>query len=54
MQRKYHGISNQIMGLIKNVRVPFNIDIGVGVVIVPKAEEGKINTQLPDFPRTCI
>lgn len=48
-QRKYKGISTQVVGKIKNVRVPFNIDIGVGDVIVPKAEIRKINTQLPDF-----
>lgn len=48
-QRKYRGVSTQIIGKIKNVRVPFNIDIGVGDVIVPKAEKRKIITQLPDF-----
>ncbi len=48
-QRKYHGISTQIIGQIKNVRVPFNVDIGVGDVIVPSAEERVITTQLPDF-----
>jgi len=48
-QRKYKGISTQIIGRIKNVRVPFNIDIGVGDVVIPKAESRKINTQLPDF-----
>lgn len=48
-QRKYKGVSAQITGQIKNVRVPFNIDIGVGDVIVPKAEKRKIITQLPDF-----
>lgn len=48
-QRKYRGVSAQIIGQIKNVRVPFNIDIGVGDVIVPKAEKRKIITQLPDF-----
>ena len=48
-QRKYHGISAQIMGRIKNVRVPFNVDIGVGDVIIPKAEQREIQTQLPDF-----
>ena len=48
-QRKYKGISTQIIGRIKNVRVPFNVDIGVDDVIVPKAEFRKINTQLPDF-----
>ena len=48
-QRKYKGISTQIIGRIKNVRVPFNIDIGVEDVIVPKSELRKIKTQLSDF-----
>ena len=53
-QRKYHGVSTQIIGQIKNIRVPFNVDIGVGDVIVPKAEQRKINTQLPDFEAAFI
>ncbi|MEY8391902.1 nucleotidyl transferase AbiEii/AbiGii toxin family protein [Lachnospiraceae bacterium] len=53
-QRKYHGISTQIIGKIKNVRVPFNVDIGVGDVIVPRAEERIIHTQLPDFEEPII
>jgi len=48
-QRKYQGVSMQIVGSIKNVRVPLNVDIGVGDIIVPEAEFRKINTQLPDF-----
>ena len=47
--RKYHGISTQITGYIKNVRVPFSVDIGVGDVIVPNATERTIKTQLDDF-----
>ena len=47
--RKYHGVSTQITGYIKNVRVPFGIDIGVGDVIVPSAKERTIKTQLDDF-----
>ena len=53
-QRKYHGISTQIIAQIKNVRVPFNVDIGVGDIIVPHAEERTINTQLPDFEAPVI
>ncbi len=53
-QRKYNGISTQIIGQIKNVRVPFNVDIGVGDVIIPKAEQRTINTQLPDFESPII
>jgi predicted nucleotidyltransferase component of viral defense system len=48
-QRKYKGISTQVIGRIRNVRVPFNVDIGVDDVIVPKPEFRKINTQLPGF-----
>lgn len=36
------------------MRVPFNADIGVGDGIVPRAEERKINTQLPDFEAPVI
>ena len=53
-QRKYHGISTQIVAQIKNVRVPFNIHIGVGDVVVPMPEYRKINTQLPDFESPVI
>ena len=53
-QRKYHGISTQIIGKIKNVRVPFNVDIGVGDIIIPRAEERTIQTQLPDFEKPVI
>ena len=48
-QRKYRGVSAQVIGTIKNVRVLFNVDIGVGDVIVPKPQLRTINTQLPDF-----
>lgn len=36
------------------MRVPFNIDIGVGDIIVPRAEERIISTQLPDFEAPII
>lgn len=49
VHRKYRGVSTQIIGRIKNVRVPFNVDIGVGDVIVPKAEKRKIKTQLEGY-----
>ncbi|HVJ49949.1 nucleotidyl transferase AbiEii/AbiGii toxin family protein [Desulfitobacterium sp.] len=49
VHRKYRGVSTQIIGRIKNVRVPFNVDIGVGDVIVPKAEKRMIKTQLEGY-----
>ena len=54
LQQKYHGISAQITGYIKNVRVPFHVDIGVGDVIVPEAERRSIRTQLEDFEKPEI
>lgn len=47
--RKYHGVSTQITGCIKNVRVPFSVDIGVGDVIIPGAKARTIHTQLDGF-----
>ncbi len=49
VQRKYHGICTQVTGYIKNIRVPFNVDIGVGDVIIPKAERRNIQTQLSGY-----
>lgn len=46
LHRKYHGVSTQITGHIKSVRVPFNVDIGIGDVIVPEAQERSVKTQL--------
>lgn len=54
VQRKYHGVSTQITGYIKNVRVPFNVDIGVGDVIVPNAQRRNIRTQLDGFEKPEI
>ena len=54
IQRKYHGVSTQITGYIKNVRVPFNVDIGVGDVIVPNAQRRNIQTQLDGFEKPEI
>ena len=54
LQRKYHGISTQITGYIKNVRVPFNVDIGVSDVIVPNAQRRNIQTQLDGYEKPEI
>lgn len=54
VQRKYHGVSTQITGYIKNVRVPFNVDISVGDVIVPNAQRRNIQTQLDGYKKPEI
>lgn len=47
--KKYAGIGASLVARIKNTRTPFNIDFGVGDVIVPKQEKRRIPTQLDDF-----
>ena len=54
LQRKYHGVSMQITGYIKNVRVPFNVDIGVGDIIIPHPERHSIQTQLDGYEKPEI
>lgn len=52
--KKYAGISASIVARIKNTRTPFNIDFGVGDVIVPKQEKRKIPTQLTGFDAPTV
>lgn len=54
LQRKYHGVGTQITGFIKNVRVPFNVDVGVGDVIIPGAERRTIQTQLEGYAQPSV
>ena len=54
LQRRYKGVSAQIIGRIKNVRVPFNLDIGIGDVIIPGHVKINIPTQLPGFEAPAI
>lgn len=53
-QRKYSGVTAQIIGHLKNVRVPFDIDIGIGDIIVPKIEKHMFTTQLDGFEQPEI
>lgn len=53
-ERKYTGISCQVIGKIKNTKTPFNIDIGVGDVIVPSVEKRKIPVQIEGFDYPII
>jgi hypothetical protein len=46
---KYQGVSTQVVGRIKKVRLPFNIDIGIGDIVVPKPEKRIIETQLEGY-----
>lgn len=53
-QRKYHGISTQIIEQIKNVCVPFNIDTGVGDIISPGPKSAQSIRSSPDFEALII
>lgn len=48
-QRKYKGVSFQLVGQIKNTKTPFNVDVGIGDVIVPGPERLTIPVQLEGF-----
>lgn len=52
--KKYAGIGASLVARIKNTKTPFNIDFGVGDVIVPKQEKRKIPTQLKDFTAPMV
>jgi hypothetical protein len=39
LQRRYPGVRTQIIGDIKKVRVPFDVDFGLGDIIVPKVQK---------------
>ena len=48
-KRKYPGGSTQIIGRIKNVRVPFAVDVGIGDVIVPSPQKRTVPPQLDGY-----
>lgn len=47
--KEYQGVSVKFIGRIKQVKIPFSIDIGMNDVIVPKAVKRCIKTRLTDF-----
>lgn len=53
-EKEYHGVTAKFLARIKNVRVPFSIDVGVDDVIVPKAVKREICTRLEGFEKPEI
>lgn len=47
--REYQGLSVKLIGCIKQVRIPFSIDIGVDDIIVPNSVLRKLKVRLADF-----
>ena len=48
-QKDYHGIRIKMLGAISNTKTPFDIDIGIGDVIVPHAESRRIGVQIDGY-----
>lgn len=48
-QKEYHGLRIKLIGCIANTRTPFDVDIGIGDVIVPEAQYRKLSPQLQNF-----
>lgn len=48
-EKEYSGVSVKFMGRIKQVRIPFSIDLGVDDVVVPEAVVRSLKTRLSDF-----
>lgn len=47
--KEYHGARIKMIGVIGNTRTPFDIDIGVGDIIIPKPNKRKLEVLLPNF-----
>jgi predicted nucleotidyltransferase component of viral defense system len=54
VNKQYPGIHADIVARIKNTRTPFEIDFGIGDVIVPGAKKRKLPTQLDEFPAPTV
>lgn len=52
--KKYSGIGVSMVARIKNTRIPFGIDFGVGDIIVPCQKKRKVPTQLPEFEAPIV
>lgn len=48
-QKKYHGARIKMIGVVGNTRTPFDIDIGVGDIVIPKPNKRKLEVLLPNF-----
>ena len=53
-EKKYPGVGINLMAHIKNVRIPFSVDIGVDDVIVPGAVKRTVTTRLEGFKEPNI
>ena len=48
-EKEYHGVKTKFRAYIKNVKIPFSIDVGVDDVIVPGAVKRTVSARLDGF-----
>lgn len=55
LEKKYPGVKTKLVGRIKNIRVPFSIDVGIDDVIIPEAVVRQLAVRLEGFtaPEIC-
>ena len=49
LEKKYPGVKTKLVGRIKNIRVPFSIDVGIDDVIIPEAVIRQLAVRLEGF-----
>lgn len=54
LEKKYPGVSVQMIGKVGNTRTPVNIDFGIGDVITPSPEIRVMKAQLNEFNDVCV
>ncbi|MFU0800764.1 MAG: Nucleotidyl transferase AbiEii/AbiGii toxin family protein [Xylanivirga thermophila] len=52
--REYHGVRVNLIGIIGRTKTPFNIDFGVGDIIVPSSVERILPVLLPGFEKPKV
>ena len=52
--REYHGIRVNLIGTIRRTKTPFNINFGVGDIIVPSPLERILLVLLPEFKKSKV
>ena len=53
-EKEYHGVKTKFRAYIKNVKIPFSVDVGVDDVIVPGAMKRTVRARLEDFHSPSI
>ncbi|MBI9011139.1 MAG: nucleotidyl transferase AbiEii/AbiGii toxin family protein [Clostridiales bacterium] len=53
-QKEYPGVRVKVVANILNTRTPFDIDIGIGDVVIPQIDSINIPTLLENFDSPCV